>query len=72
MTTLCVLPEGTGTRGIQGDQPIVEGPPCRLEYEAAMQEMNEARTAGKALNDVHLPYCTDDGYFQPKQCLGSM
>ncbi|XP_072020636.1 neogenin-like isoform X2 [Amphiura filiformis] len=57
--------------GYQGDQPIPDGP-CQAEYEAGRQAITEARTAGKTLTGVHLPLCSDDGYYQPKQCLGSV
>ena len=49
----------------------MEGP-CKLEYNAGKQAMAEAREAGKTLFGVNLPLCTDDGYYQLKQCLGSV
>ncbi|XP_072021129.1 neogenin-like [Amphiura filiformis] len=56
--------------GVQGDQPPAA--PCYNEYEAALKEIKDARKSGKPVNDAHLPYCTEDGYYQPKQCLGSL
>ncbi|XP_072019951.1 uncharacterized protein [Amphiura filiformis] len=71
-------PPGTKqcSRGNQlyGDDPnaYATTAPCDAEYEAAREAIDEASKAGKPLVEVRLPYCTQDGYYQSKQCLGSM
>ncbi|XP_072021130.1 fibronectin-like [Amphiura filiformis] len=62
-----------GTRPY-GDDPNASGTdaPCYAEYESAREAIDEATKTGKPLIEARLPYCTEDGYYQSKQCLGSM
>ena len=60
------------TENFYGDDPNANAPPCYTEYEAAREAIDLASKMGKPLVEVRLPYCTEDGYYQSKQCLGSM
>ncbi|XP_072019811.1 uncharacterized protein [Amphiura filiformis] len=64
---------GSSNRGRPfGDDPnVTTSAPCSDEYEAAREAINEATKTGKPIIEARLPYCTQDGYYQSKQCLGS-
>ncbi len=69
----------TGPQGPPGVRPLEDDPnvrgvgaPCYEEYAAARKAIDEASRSGKPVIEARLPFCTEDGYYQAKQCLGSM
>ncbi|XP_071826148.1 fibronectin-like isoform X2 [Apostichopus japonicus] len=51
---------------------VSEAAPCTKVYNRVMDALKEARHAGFMLMGATIPYCREDGYFNSKQCGGSI
>lgn len=79
-TLVCTcIPRGTNVMAAvpsakpnPGCDAISQAPPCRKVYERVMDAINQSRKTGILLMGANLPYCREDGYFESKQCAGSV